>query len=119
MPHPVTPFKLQLRTGATLPVFPDGCTVDSAHNDTLAECCQAVGSTPVQTNEIYGCPYNAAFAPAANQSFGTCALQNGASSSCAPERTSGAFALRLRWNNRLLATSSLLVVTLLASVSVT
>ncbi|KAK7020063.1 hypothetical protein R3P38DRAFT_3358834 [Favolaschia claudopus] len=93
--------EFQLRTGETLPTFPSGCTVDPAHNDTLASCCTTVGSTPTQaTNGVFGCPYNTAFVPAANQSFGSCALDKGASSSCAPagiDRESSG--ISFRWNS--------------------
>ncbi|KAJ7036164.1 hypothetical protein C8F04DRAFT_1394401 [Mycena alexandri] len=84
----------------TLPIFPTGCTVDTAHNDTLAPCCASVGSTPAQVDGIYGCPYNNAFPPAGNQSFGTCALNQGAGSSCAPPpRQNNAAAMpHVRWN---------------------
>ncbi|KAJ7914044.1 hypothetical protein B0H13DRAFT_2325632 [Mycena leptocephala] len=92
-------FKLQLNSGETLPIFPLGCTVDSGHNDTVAQCCTAVGSTAIQVDGIFGCPYNAEFVPAANQSFGSCALDQGASISCAPaSQNSGAAVLHLRWN---------------------
>ncbi|KAJ7164500.1 hypothetical protein C8R46DRAFT_1352216 [Mycena filopes] len=93
---------LQLLVDATLPVFPTGCTVDTAHNATLALCCATVGSTPTQVAGVFGCPYTAAFAPAANQSFGSCALQSGAGSSCAPA-DSTADARQLRWNASRLA----------------
>ncbi|KAJ7159287.1 hypothetical protein C8R43DRAFT_1234039 [Mycena crocata] len=89
-----------LSTGASLPVFPAGCTVDSAHNDSLAPCCVSVGSAPTQIDGTFGCPYTDAFVPAANQSFGACALQKGAGSSCAPADPSscGVLQLRSKWN---------------------
>ncbi|KAJ7685938.1 hypothetical protein B0H17DRAFT_1204622 [Mycena rosella] len=95
--HPATSV-LELRVDATLPVFPHGCTVDLSHNDTLTPCCAAVGSAPSLVDGVYGCPYNAAFAPAANQSFGACALEHGAGSICAAGSQNNA-GLRLRWNS--------------------
>jgi hypothetical protein len=69
---------------------------------------------------VSGCPYTAAFVPAANQSFGACALEHGASSSCASgaaDRTSdngGATTLkRLRWNGVVLLAA--VVLSLLSS----
>ncbi|KAJ7747838.1 hypothetical protein B0H16DRAFT_1725872 [Mycena metata] len=92
---------LQQRSGEdqTLPIFLSGCTVDTAHNDTLAACCASVGSAPAQVDGVYGCPYNDAFPPAGNQSFGTCALNLGAGSSCAPALQNNAVAMpHMRWN---------------------
>ncbi|KAJ6541084.1 hypothetical protein DFH09DRAFT_1322935 [Mycena vulgaris] len=76
MLHPATPA-LQARASETLHGFSLGCAVDLPHNDTLAPCCAAVGSTPAELNGVYGYPCNAAFAPAASQSFTVCAMTHG------------------------------------------
>ncbi|KAF7342325.1 hypothetical protein MVEN_01820900 [Mycena venus] len=112
MPQGVAPVGFQLRTGETLPIFPAGCTVDPGHNDTLAACCAAVGSTPTQEDGIFGCPYTAGFTPAANQTFGACALERGASSSCAPAdraNAAAASAQPLGWNSVSWGMSCLLI----------
>ncbi|KAJ7118061.1 hypothetical protein C8R44DRAFT_982835 [Mycena epipterygia] len=114
MPPPATSMlELRALSAATLPVFSTGCTVDLGHNDTLAPCCAAVGSTPVEVDGTFGCPYTSAFVPAANQTFGTCALAHGAGSSCAPASPQNAAARlgSLRWQS---APALVLVVGILA-----
>ncbi|KAJ6553722.1 hypothetical protein DFH09DRAFT_1085480 [Mycena vulgaris] len=99
--HPATPA-LQARASETLRGFSLGCAVDLLHNDTLAPCCAAVGSTPAELDGVFGYPYNAAFAPAANQSFAACAMTHGARSICAASQNNDASqkntGVRLRWN---------------------
>ncbi|KAJ6616622.1 hypothetical protein B0H10DRAFT_1948946 [Mycena sp. CBHHK59/15] len=88
-----------VRAESDFPLFVNGCTVESGHNDTLAPCCAAVGSTPALMDGTYGCRYNAVFVPAANQSFGSCALEHGAGSSCAPaSQSNSAVQPRIRWS---------------------
>ncbi|KAJ6549082.1 hypothetical protein DFH09DRAFT_1320380 [Mycena vulgaris] len=79
-----------------------GCVVGVAN--VLLSCCARVGGTPAYVHNTCGCPFDANFLAAAEESFTDCTLESNATSTCyigmspsTPPSSAGTLNAR-RWN---------------------